>query len=251
MASVNLAAAKIANVMLGWPMWQTLLICAVLNIAFAATVRPLGRARHRLHPVRHRDDGLVRGGLLRAPAARSRRAPRPHDPARSRRAPAPPRLRRLEADPLGARHPAHRPVVVASGIPAPSRAAAATSRSGCWRRAPSGTRWRARSSSTWRTTRCAPGPGSSWRSPRCWSIPQLSDIARQLPLRGPEADRPRHGLPRHAQVPARAAGWGSWWRGCSRRTSRPSRRTSTGAPRTWCTTSTGASCAPTRRSATM
>ncbi len=37
MASVNLAAAKIANVMLGWPMWQTLLICAGINIAFAAT----------------------------------------------------------------------------------------------------------------------------------------------------------------------------------------------------------------------
>lgn len=37
MASVNLAAAKIANVMLGWPMWQTLMVCAVLNVAFAAT----------------------------------------------------------------------------------------------------------------------------------------------------------------------------------------------------------------------
>jgi SSS family solute:Na+ symporter len=37
MATVNLAAVKIANVMLGWPMWQTLLVCAVLNIAFAAT----------------------------------------------------------------------------------------------------------------------------------------------------------------------------------------------------------------------
>src|SRR5687767_2497529 len=37
MASVNLAAAKIANVILGWPMEQTLVICAVLNIAFAAT----------------------------------------------------------------------------------------------------------------------------------------------------------------------------------------------------------------------
>jgi hypothetical protein len=33
--AVNLAAAKIANVVLGWPMWQTLLICAVLNVAFA------------------------------------------------------------------------------------------------------------------------------------------------------------------------------------------------------------------------
>jgi len=37
MATVNLAAVKIANVVLGWPMWQTLLICAALNIAFAAT----------------------------------------------------------------------------------------------------------------------------------------------------------------------------------------------------------------------
>lgn len=37
MASVNLAAAKIANIVLGWPMWQTLLICAGLNILFAAT----------------------------------------------------------------------------------------------------------------------------------------------------------------------------------------------------------------------
>ena len=37
MATVNLAAAKIANVLLGWPMGQTLLICAVLNVAFAAT----------------------------------------------------------------------------------------------------------------------------------------------------------------------------------------------------------------------
>ncbi|MEP7326347.1 MAG: sodium:solute symporter family protein [Gemmatimonadota bacterium] len=37
MATVNLAAVKIANVMLGWPMGKTLLICAILNILFAAT----------------------------------------------------------------------------------------------------------------------------------------------------------------------------------------------------------------------
>jgi Na+/proline symporter len=37
LATVNLAAVKIANVVLGWPMTQTLLICAVLNVAFAAT----------------------------------------------------------------------------------------------------------------------------------------------------------------------------------------------------------------------
>jgi Na+/proline symporter len=37
MAAVNLAAAKIANVLLGWPLWQTLVVCSVLNVAFAAT----------------------------------------------------------------------------------------------------------------------------------------------------------------------------------------------------------------------
>lgn len=37
MASVNLAAAKIANVLFGWPMGQTLLVCAVINVLFAAT----------------------------------------------------------------------------------------------------------------------------------------------------------------------------------------------------------------------
>src|SRR5262249_36934759 len=37
MAAVNLAAAKIASVLLGWQMWQTLLICSGLNVAFAAT----------------------------------------------------------------------------------------------------------------------------------------------------------------------------------------------------------------------
>ncbi len=37
MATVNLAAAKIANVLLGWPIGETLLICGVINVAFAAT----------------------------------------------------------------------------------------------------------------------------------------------------------------------------------------------------------------------
>jgi SSS family solute:Na+ symporter len=37
MASVNLAAVKIANVILGWPRGQTLVVCAVLDVAFAAT----------------------------------------------------------------------------------------------------------------------------------------------------------------------------------------------------------------------
>ena len=37
MATVNLAAVKIANILLGWPMGRTLLVCAVLNVLFAAT----------------------------------------------------------------------------------------------------------------------------------------------------------------------------------------------------------------------
>ena len=37
MASVNLAAVKIANILLGWPVGQTLLVLAVINVLFAAT----------------------------------------------------------------------------------------------------------------------------------------------------------------------------------------------------------------------
>jgi Na+/proline symporter len=37
MATVNLAAVKIANVLLGWPMGRTLIICSILNVFFAAT----------------------------------------------------------------------------------------------------------------------------------------------------------------------------------------------------------------------
>ena len=36
MASVNLAACKIANVLFGLPRWQTLLACGILNVVFAA-----------------------------------------------------------------------------------------------------------------------------------------------------------------------------------------------------------------------
>jgi SSS family solute:Na+ symporter len=37
MASVNLAAAKIANVLLDWPIGRTLVACSILNVLFAAT----------------------------------------------------------------------------------------------------------------------------------------------------------------------------------------------------------------------
>ena len=76
MATVNLAAAKIANVLLGWPMGQTLLVCAVLNVAFAATSGLWGVHGHRHDPVRHRDDRIVCRGVLRAAAAAGGRARR-------------------------------------------------------------------------------------------------------------------------------------------------------------------------------
>ena len=61
MASVNLAAAKIANVLLGWPMGQTLLVCGVLNIAFAATSRcwPVRRLLFFAHDVSHRPPAVA------------------------------------------------------------------------------------------------------------------------------------------------------------------------------------------------
>src|SRR5206468_493601 len=36
MATVNLAAAKIGNIVLGWPMGRTLLVCAIMTIFFAS-----------------------------------------------------------------------------------------------------------------------------------------------------------------------------------------------------------------------
>ena len=161
MASVNLAAAKIANVDAG-----------LADVADAGDLRgaqhrvrrdlgPLGRAGHRLHPVRHRDGRLVRGGLLRPEAARGRRAVRPGAAHRPRHAVAAPGFRRLGNDPHGAGHPAHRAVVVGlvsrrrAGRRELHRAADAGVEDA------SGTRWRARCSSTWPTTRCDRGPGSS------------------------------------------------------------------------------------------
>src|SRR5512146_1850794 len=42
MATVNLGASKIASVLLGWPMGKTLLICALINVLFAATAELWG-----------------------------------------------------------------------------------------------------------------------------------------------------------------------------------------------------------------
>ncbi len=112
MATVNLAAAKIANVMLGWPMGKTLLICGVLNVAFAATSGLWGVLVTDFIQFGIAMTGQLRGRVLRPPAAgsgRARRADRADRPA----GPEPrPRFRRLGTHPLGADHSDHDSVVV-------------------------------------------------------------------------------------------------------------------------------------------
>ena len=64
MATVNLAAAKIANVLLGWPMWQTLARVRGDQRRVRVDRRAVGRADHRRLPVRDRDDRVGRRGVF-------------------------------------------------------------------------------------------------------------------------------------------------------------------------------------------
>ncbi|HXH05908.1 MAG TPA: sodium:solute symporter family protein [Vicinamibacterales bacterium] len=85
MASVNLAAVKIASVLLAWPAGRTLLVCALLNVAFAATAGLWGvlvtdfvqfliamtaSVAAAVVAVRHPDVGGLDGLLARVPADR-------------------------------------------------------------------------------------------------------------------------------------------------------------------------------------
>ena len=77
-ATVNLALVKIAGVLFGWPRWETLAICVVIPIIFAATAGSLGRDGHRHDSVLHHDELGVRGGVLCDPRAGCRRLARAH-----------------------------------------------------------------------------------------------------------------------------------------------------------------------------
>ena len=86
MATVNLAAVKIANVLLGWPMTQTLVVCAVINVLFAATSGLWGvlvavrRCRWQLQPLASRAQPKAPGNLQSAicnPSVRQKRGPSP------------------------------------------------------------------------------------------------------------------------------------------------------------------------------
>ncbi len=76
MATVNLAACKIAGILFGLPRWQTLLVRRPAERRLRRALRAVGRARHRHDPVLHQDDGGDRGGVLRAAGAAGRRAAR-------------------------------------------------------------------------------------------------------------------------------------------------------------------------------
>ena len=76
MATVNLAACKIAGILFGLERWQTLLLVGVAERRLRRALRAVGRARHRHDPVLHQDDGGDRGGVLRGDVAAGRRAAR-------------------------------------------------------------------------------------------------------------------------------------------------------------------------------
>src|SRR6267143_103112 len=161
MATVNLAAAKIANIVLGWPMWQTLLLCSTITIFFASvsglwgvlvtdsiqfTITMTATFAVAYFAVKQPQVGGL-AGLLRQ-----------IDP------------KTLNLLPDFGNWSVALPVIIIPitiqcgrcGIPAPSPAAGATSRNGCSRRAPRGTPSAGLCSSTRCTTRCARGRGSSW-----------------------------------------------------------------------------------------
>ena len=74
MATVNLAACKIAGILFGMQRWQTLLVRRAAERRVRRPLRPVGRAGHRHDPVLHHDDGGDRRRLLRAAGAAGRRA---------------------------------------------------------------------------------------------------------------------------------------------------------------------------------
>ena len=215
MATVNLAACKIA----GDPVrpadaGRRCSFVGVLNVVVRGALRALGRARHRHDPVLHQDDGGDRRGVLRAAGAAGRRPARAGrrscrrcaGPAASNYLEHAARLhQQLGPGRRGLHHADRRAVVGGLVSRAPSRAAAATSRSACSRRSRRRTRSARCSSSTSRTTCCGRGRGSS--SALCSIIvyPELSDIQKAFPNLDPQLLGHDIAYPGDAEVPARRA----------------------------------------------
>ncbi|MCA0269968.1 MAG: Na+:solute symporter [Bacteroidetes bacterium] len=96
MAAVNLAAVKIANVLFGWPMGTTLLVCAAISIVFAATsglwgvmvtdmiqfgIAMTGAAAAAVYALRQPEVGGLDGLMARLPEDALRLVPDPSNGA--------------------------------------------------------------------------------------------------------------------------------------------------------------------------
>ena len=244
MATVNLAAAKIANVLLGWPMWQTLAVCAVINVAFASIAGLWGVLVTDVFQFVIAMTASVAAAYfaLQQPQVGGLVGTDRADPAVDA-APAA-RLQRLDADAVGADPAADRSRGGRCGIRARSRAAAATSRSASWPR---------------RARRDALGGTLFFNvahyalRPWPWIIVALSSMLVFPAARPTSRARSRTSIqrmighdmayPAMLDVPARGLPRPDGGRACWPRTSRPSPRTSTGARRTSCTISIAASSA--------
>ena len=176
MASVNLAAAKIANVLLGWPIGQTLVVCGVINVAFAATsglwgvlvtdflqfgIAMAGSFAAAYYALSHPAVGGLVGLAARVPGDALAMVPDLSDWSVALP---------LFVVPLAVQwwstwYPGSEP---GGGSYVAQRMLA---------RAVSATPWPGRSSSTSRTTPSAPGRGFSSRCRRCWCFPNSTTSA--------------------------------------------------------------------------
>ena len=144
-------------------------------------VGSVGRARHRLHPVRHRHGRLHYRRRLRASPSggrRSRGALLAQSTQRHWRSCPTCPTGRWPCRSSSCRSPCNGG---RRGIRGPSPAAAAMSRSGCSRRRASATPWRARCSSTWRNYALRPWPWIIVALASMLVFPEIADIRRALP----------------------------------------------------------------------
>ena len=165
---VNLAMMKILEVTLGLDADGALVVAAGhagVHGVLHDHLGTVGRARHRPRPVRPEDGHGHRARLLRGARRRRPGQCSKQDRARSTQRPAPARGSRSFRRPTrrGCRRSRCSSTLASTGgpagIPAPSRAAAATSRSESFPRRTNVTGCSRRCGSTSRTTRCARGPG--------------------------------------------------------------------------------------------
>ena len=194
MAAVNLATCKIAGILFGLDRWQTLLLVGILNVSFAAFAGLWGVLVIDMIQFFMKMAAVIAaayfavtspqvGGLHALVAKISARqgpggAQLPEPAARLHAATGISRSRSssCRSPCSGGR----------SGIPARSRAAAATSRSACWPRSRRRTRSARCCSSTSRTTCFRPWP---WILVALCSLivyPELSDIQRAFPNLDPK-----------------------------------------------------------------